>query len=220
MKIKGNRICFPKFGEGIYFRRSEQKLAEIRKIKEIVITKDSGDYCYCSIIYDDDKELLEKAPLSAENAVGIDLGIEKFAPLSDGPAIANPAIKRVEKYGKNLVEIGRFDPSSKTCSRCGAIKHDLALSDRVFHCDVCGLTIDRDLNAAINILNIGLIKVGLVRPELAAGIATSGLRGLFPYRQMSVAEAGSPTRKGGVVHPYWALGLRYHSSNKRANGAL
>ncbi len=73
---------------------------------------------------------------------------------------------KAEKYGKNLVEIGRFDPSSKLCSRCGIIKHDLTLSDRAYHCDACGLTMDRDLNAAINILNIGLIKVGLVRPEL------------------------------------------------------
>ena len=59
-----------------------------------------------------------------------------------------------------LIEIGRFDPSSKMCSKCGNIKHDLKLSDRIYHCNVCGLSIDRDLNAAINILNMGLIKVG------------------------------------------------------------
>ncbi|MGC8674763.1 MAG: RNA-guided endonuclease InsQ/TnpB family protein, partial [Thermoprotei archaeon] len=64
-----------------------------------------------------------------------------------------------------LIEIGRFDPSSKLCSRCGNIKHDLKLSDRTYHCDVCGLTIDRDLNAAINIRNIGLIKAGKDIPE-------------------------------------------------------
>ncbi|WP_449462601.1 transposase [Tardisphaera miroshnichenkoae] len=72
---------------------------------------------------------------------------------------------KLEERGAQLIKIGRFDPSSKLCSRCGAIKHDLKLSDRVFHCDVCGLTIDRDLNAAINILNIGLIKVGRDTPE-------------------------------------------------------
>ena len=59
-----------------------------------------------------------------------------------------------------LIEIGRFDPSSKMCSKCGNIKHDLRLSDRIYHCNVCGLSIDRDLNAAINILHMGLIKVG------------------------------------------------------------
>ncbi|WP_297214984.1 transposase [Thermoplasma sp.] len=99
---------------------------------------------------------------------------------------------KAEKYGKNIIEIGRFDPSSKICSRCGNIKHDLKLSDRIYHCDVCGLTIDRDHNASKNIRKIGLIKVGSVRSELTpVEIATSGLYGIYPYRQMSVVEAGS-----------------------------
>jgi putative transposase len=65
----------------------------------------------------------------------------------------------------DLIEIGRFDPSSKMCSRCGNIKHDLKLSDRVYHCNVCGLSMDRDLNAAINVLQMGFIKVGKGIPE-------------------------------------------------------
>jgi len=60
--------------------------------------------------------------------------------------------------GGELIEMGRFDPSSKMCSRCGNIKRDLKLLDRIYHCDVCGLTIDRDLNAAINVLRMGLLK--------------------------------------------------------------
>ena len=55
------------------------------------------------------------------------------------------------------------------------------------------MSIDRDLNAAINILKIGLIKVGLVQSEFTpVEIATSGLSGIYPYRQMSVLESGSP----------------------------
>jgi len=65
----------------------------------------------------------------------------------------------------DLIEIGRFDPSSKMCSRCGNIKHDLKLSDRVYHCNVCGLSMDRDLNAAINVLQMGFIKIGKGIPE-------------------------------------------------------
>jgi len=42
-------------------------------------------------------------------------------------------------------------PSSKKCSKCGNIKSDLKLSDRIYRCDKCGLTIDRDINAAINL---------------------------------------------------------------------
>lgn len=55
-------------------------------------------------------------------------------------------------YGGELVVIDRWYPSSKTCSNCGAINDNLKLSDRVYKCD-CGLEIDRDLNAAINIRN-------------------------------------------------------------------
>jgi len=59
-------------------------------------------------------------------------------------------------YGKNLSVIGRFDPSSKTCSNCGSINKDLTLNDREWVCQVCGSQHDRDINAAINIRNFGL----------------------------------------------------------------
>lgn len=57
------------------------------------------------------------------------------------------------KYGSVIEVVNRFFPSSKTCSHCYHVKDDLKLSDRVFYCDKCGLAIDRDLNAAINIKN-------------------------------------------------------------------
>lgn len=52
--------------------------------------------------------------------------------------------------GIELVIADRFYPSSKTCSQCGEIKTDLKLKDRIYKCS-CGLTIDRDLNASINL---------------------------------------------------------------------
>ena len=52
--------------------------------------------------------------------------------------------------GIKLVVADRFYPSSKTCSKCGEIKKDLKLKDRVYNCS-CGLSIDRDLNASINL---------------------------------------------------------------------
>lgn len=58
---------------------------------------------------------------------------------------------KTKKYGIELVLADRWYPSSKTCSSCGAIKSDLKLKDRVFKCDCCGLEIDRDLNASINL---------------------------------------------------------------------
>ena len=52
--------------------------------------------------------------------------------------------------GKKLVRVDRFFPSSKKCCKCGSVKKELKLSDRVYLC-TCGNRIDRDLNAAINI---------------------------------------------------------------------
>lgn len=54
-------------------------------------------------------------------------------------------------HGSQLVAVGRFYPSSKTCSTCGLVKAKLALHERVFTCDGCGTTLDRDVNAARNI---------------------------------------------------------------------
>ena len=58
---------------------------------------------------------------------------------------------KTARTGATLHVIDRWYPSSKTCSACGAVKAKLSLSERVFHCDACGLSIDRDLNAAVNI---------------------------------------------------------------------
>ena len=60
---------------------------------------------------------------------------------------------KCEWLGIEFVQVDRFYPSSKACSHCGNIKKDLKLSDRVYICDKCGLEIDRDLNASINLMN-------------------------------------------------------------------
>ena len=56
------------------------------------------------------------------------------------------------KYGTLLLKVNRWFPSSKMCSGCGHTKEKLSLSEREFICEECGLVIDRDTNAAINIL--------------------------------------------------------------------
>ena len=58
---------------------------------------------------------------------------------------------KCEWNGIEFVRVDRYYPSSKTCSCCGNIKRNLKLSDRVYNCDECGLVIDRDYNAAINL---------------------------------------------------------------------
>lgn len=63
-------------------------------------------------------------------------------------------------YGSNILSIGRFEPSSKTCSECGYIKHDLTLKDREWTCPICGEHHDRDVNAAINIRDFSFVNTG------------------------------------------------------------
>lgn len=58
-------------------------------------------------------------------------------------------------HDRRVIVLDMWYPSSKTCSFCGNIKHDLSLSDRIYSCDICGGSIDRDLNAAINIQREG-----------------------------------------------------------------
>ena len=62
----------------------------------------------------------------------------------------------------NYIKVDRFYPSSKTCSHCGNIQAELTLSDRTYHCRTCGTTIDRDMNAALNLLHEGLRKLSTV----------------------------------------------------------
>ena len=61
---------------------------------------------------------------------------------------------KCENNNIKLIIADRWFPSSKTCSECGSIKHDLKLKDRVYRCQHCGAIIDRDLNAAINLSRI------------------------------------------------------------------
>jgi len=78
---------------------------------------------------------------------------------------------KCEWYGKTLLRIGRFEPSSKICSVCGSIKHDLKLSDREWTCAGCGTLHDRDVNASINIK-----KFAIQAQNLIGVIAPSGRR--------------------------------------------
>ena len=61
---------------------------------------------------------------------------------------------KLEEQNKNLVKVDRFFPSSKMCSRCGNVKKELALSERIYQCG-CGNCMDRDVNAAVNIREEG-----------------------------------------------------------------
>lgn len=68
--------------------------------------------------------------------------------------------------GKTLIKIGRFDPSSQICNKCGYRNHNLKITDRTWTCPECNSKLDRDINAAINIRDFGLNEFNL-RQELS-----------------------------------------------------
>jgi putative transposase len=63
---------------------------------------------------------------------------------------------KAQWYGKNILYIGRFQPSSKLCSHCGWVFKELTLKDRSWTCGSCGFHHERDENAAKNIKTFGL----------------------------------------------------------------
>jgi len=63
---------------------------------------------------------------------------------------------KVDWYGRTIVKIDRFFPSSKMCNNCWWINQDLKLKDRERECKSCWILVDRDLNASKNILKQGL----------------------------------------------------------------
>jgi putative transposase len=108
-----------------------------------------------------------------------------------------------EWYGARLIVADRFFPSSKTCSGCGVMKETLSLHERVFHCSACGLSLDRDENAAINLRRYGVKELGIVPlPE--------GLREVTPDR-----EEGSGSTLGRRVKP---ASVTQEATARRARG--
>jgi putative transposase len=96
---------------------------------------------------------------------------------------------KCEWYGSTLLIADRFFASSKTCSRCGVANETLSLGQRVFHCRACGLSLDRDENAALNLRAYGLRELGIVPlPE--------GLREVTP-----VGEEGSGSTRRRRAKP-------------------
>jgi putative transposase len=90
--------------------------------------------------------------------------------------------------GGRLTIADRWYPSSKTCSGCGTAKAKLALSERTYRCDACGLVLDRDVNAARNLLH--LAASGAERQNACGGTVRPGHAGHVPVNQ----EPGMPPR--------------------------
>jgi putative transposase len=95
--------------------------------------------------------------------------------------------------GGRLIKADRWYPSSKTCSACGAVKAKLTLAERIFTCDACDLVLDRDLNAAQNLLK--LAASGAERVNACGGMVRPGTAGHVPVNQ----EPGTTRGKTGTA---------------------
>lgn len=102
--------------------------------------------------------------------------------------------------GMNLLECGRFDPTSKTCSNCGWRNDSLRLSDREFKCAACGCVHDRDINAARNIVEMAFSLYSEDTEEVkpVEMEALAGSQYILPS-ETAVDEAGRPAvRLAGI----------------------
>ena len=148
---------------------------EVGKINNVTIKCTPAGKCFAVL----NVEFEPQPRANNGGCIGIDVGIKDLAVCSNGMTFKNinkskevrrlkKSLKRKQrqcsrkydfklkmKYkcefcGIDFVEADRYYPSSKLCSCCGSIKKDLKLKDRVYKCS-CGLSIDRDLNASINL---------------------------------------------------------------------
>ncbi len=88
---------------------------------------------------------------------------------------------KTARSGGHLIKAGRWFPSSRTCSGCSAVKAKLTLSERTYVCGACGLVLDRDVNAAVNLLK--LAASGAESLNACGGTVRPGLAGHVPVNQ-------------------------------------
>ena len=151
--LEGNKVRIGK----CVFRYHKSRKFDVDSVKTVTIKRDRvGDLWLCVVAKAERFELniaktgktagFETLNIDAMKALWgrkiSDLGFSDFLNILKYVA---------KKTGKAVKQIDRWLPTSKTCSACDTVKENLELRERTFHCCACGLEIDRDLNAAINI---------------------------------------------------------------------
>jgi putative transposase len=110
--------------------------------------------------------------------------------------------------GGTLIVADRWYPSSKTCSRCGAVKTKLRLSERTYTCTTCGLIIDRDMNAANNLASLVKHVVAGSGPETENGrgadhktrpVRAGGRETSTPHRAVLARAGRGPSPSNGRI---------------------
>ncbi|MFD8078162.1 RNA-guided endonuclease InsQ/TnpB family protein [Streptomyces sp. NPDC059718] len=97
---------------------------------------------------------------------------------------------KAARYGRTLVKIGRFEPTSQVCSRCGVKDGPKSLHLRVWTCGACGAVLDRDINAAVNVAKAAGLAVSARGAQVRPGIlpAPRSEAGTHPTPQPSTAR--------------------------------
>jgi putative transposase len=113
-------------------------------------------------------------------------------------------VYKSEWYGSTLVIADRFYPSSKLCSGCGTIKNTLSLNERVYDCDACSVSLDRDENAAINLRRLGLPQLPVDRREVT------------PVERKALALASASAKPASLKQEATADGAAPFDSQKHA----
>lgn len=170
---QNNKADYPKF-----YRNAQDKLArEQRKLSKMI--KGSHNYEKQKLkiskihehIFNQRNDFIHKLSHELSNSYDIicveDINLRAISQaLHLGKSTLDNSFGRFRTFleykltnqGKKLIKIDKWFPSSKMCRFCGSVNSDLKLSDRTWKCD-CGAVLDRDHNAAINILNQGLLLV-------------------------------------------------------------
>jgi putative transposase len=108
---------------------------------------------------------------------------------------------KAARYGRRVIIVDRWYPSSKTCSACGYVLAELGLKTRMWQCPSCGTRHDRDINAAKNILAAGRAVAGDNNPGHACGAdvrhpGSSRVQSAVKQEPRPV-RAGIPVLQGG-----------------------
>jgi len=116
-------------------------------------------------------------------------------------------------YGSALVAAGRWYPSSKTCSRCKTVKPKLSLAEGTYRCGTCGLVIDRDCNAALNLASP--VQATIQEPPVEAGTRRTSSRRTRRQRRGTWPRPGAPRRTAKTAPDTLRVRLPPPPSNRR-----
>ena len=146
-------------------QKTQQKINNIRKDAVHKFTTTVSKNHGTVVIEDlDVKGMIEKAPAKA---------VRK----AFNKSLMNMVHFQLSYKCQRLVKASRYYASSKLCSNCGHKKEDLKITDRTYVCPECGLSIDRDLNAALNLMHYeDSIRLGADSPVVLAEKTASSLR--------------------------------------------